>query len=951
MGLLPPRATARMTGLPARGSLPGPVLLLLACCSTASPPPAGAAPPSGLPAPAGLVVAGESSAPLSPPGLRLPATFRPTAQRVELTIVPSSGSFEGTTELDGELASASDVVWLNARALVVKTATALSGGTETSARPFTSPERVALRFPRQLGPGRATLRLAFSGVISATELSGVFHQEEGGDFYAMTQFEETDARRAFPCVDEPNAKIPWELTLRVPAGLTAVSNTPVVSQEPDGGGMKRVHFARTKPLPPYLVAFGVGPYDVAGARPAGPNGVPMRVYALRSRAAEAAYAARTSPEILEVLETYFGIPYPFEKLDVLAIPLFNGAMENAGLVTIGSRWLLARRQDESLGFQRTWAAYFAAHEFAHQWFGDLVTLAWWDDTWLNESFATWMANKAVNTWAPGWGYDVEDVTDRSAAATADTLATARSIRQPIETYDDISNAFDRISYEKGAAVLRMFESYLGKEPFRDGVRRYLAAHAYGNATASDFLAAISEATGRDVAPAFNSFLDQSGVPELTVALSCPRGKEPGLELAQRRLIPVGSTAGDDRRWQVPVCARWAREGKEQRACTLLTAPAARLALGAGPCPDWVLPNAGYTGYYRLKLEGSLLRALVERGRRSLTTAETVGLLGDVDALVNARALPRGPGAGALHALRRRTGTAGDGANHRAGHGAQRLPRGRRGIGLPGLGPPALRCTSPRAGNGGAARRGRGHAASPPQVGEIRRRARGGPAAHCRGAGADGAMVAGPGFGRSGHGRNRPGHRRHLRGCGAAHHADGAAEGESRPRDAQPAGDGAERLPCPRPGEGQPRAGSGRSRRSPGADHPPRRRPAMAGGPGARLSNGARALRPAHLPAPGAEHGLSLLRRPVLLRREAPSGGRGSLRAPRRESHGRQAGSGPDPRGHRSVHRRASGAGAEHHLLPVARGAVSDGPAAPRGASGLWSGRRREHAPPAELTGR
>jgi len=643
MGLLPPRATARMTGLPARGSLPGPVLLLLACCSTASPPPAGAAPPSGLPAPAGLVVAGESSAPLSPPGLRLPATFRPTAQRVELTIVPSSGSFEGTTELDGELASATDVVWLNARALVVKTATALSGGTETSARPFTSPERVALRFPRQLGPGRATLRLAFSGVISATELSGVFHQEEGGDFYAMTQFEETDARRAFPCVDEPNAKIPWELTLRVPAGLTAVSNTPVVSQEPDGGGMKRVHFARTKPLPPYLVAFGVGPYDVAGARPAGPNGVPMRVYALRSRAAEAAYAARTSPEILEVLETYFGIPYPFEKLDVLAIPLFNGAMENAGLVTIGSRWLLARRQDESLGFQRTWAAYFAAHEFAHQWFGDLVTLAWWDDTWLNESFATWMANKAVNTWAPGWGYDVEDVTDRSAAATADTLATARSIRQPIETYDDISNAFDRISYEKGAAVLRMFESYLGKEPFRDGVRRYLAAHAYGNATASDFLAAISEATGRDVAPAFNSFLDQSGVPELTVALSCPRGKEPGLELAQRRLIPVGSTAGDDRRWQVPVCARWAREGKEQRACTLLTAPAARLALGAGPCPDWVLPNAGYTGYYRLKLEGSLLRALVERGRRSLTTAETVGLLGDVDALVNAGRYPAAQG--------------------------------------------------------------------------------------------------------------------------------------------------------------------------------------------------------------------------------------------------------------------------------------------------------------------
>src|SRR5277367_2319240 len=275
-----------------------PLLLLLLGCAT-SPAPAQAPSAQPVPAPAGVVVAPPGAAPEPPVGLRLPATLKPLAQRVELTLVPSAASFQGTSELDVELASATDVLWLNAKELVVQRATARVGDTESVAQVSLSPERVALRFPRPLGPGRATLHFEFTGVVSKTDDSGVFHQQEGGDWYAMTQFEETDARRAFPCVDEPSAKIPWEITLRVPKELVAVSNTPIASTEALGDGMKRVRFARTKPLPSYLVAFAVGPYDSVDARPAGVNKVPMRIYTPKGRAAEAAYAARTSPEILE----------------------------------------------------------------------------------------------------------------------------------------------------------------------------------------------------------------------------------------------------------------------------------------------------------------------------------------------------------------------------------------------------------------------------------------------------------------------------------------------------------------------------------------------------------------------------------------------------------------------------------------------------------------------------
>src|SRR5215472_10226354 len=481
---------------------------------------------------------------VSPPGIRLPETFRPSAQRLSLTIVPSDEHYTGRTEIDGTLGAGIDVVWLNAELLEVTSASARSGGQEVAAElVIRDDQRVALRFPRALPAGPLTLVLAFRGEIFTRDGRGIFRRQSGGEWYAFTQFESTSARRVFHCVDEPSAKIPWPVTLPIPAGLSAFSNTQPLCQVPEANGMEAVQFAQTRPISSYLVAFGVGAFEVLDARPAGTKRIPVRVIAPRGRAPEGAWAARVSPEILESLEDYFGMPFPYEKLDVLAVPGFPGAMENVGLVTFNESQLLASPEQDSVSRRRGYAN-VAAHEFAHQWFGDLVTTAWWNDIWLNEAFATWMQTKAIERWAPSWGMRAARVEARDRAAEADTLVNARVVRQPVDTYEDVWNAFDAITYEKGASVLRMFEVWVGEEPFRRGIQRYLRSHADGNATTDDFLAAISASAGKDVAPAFGTFLDRPGVPRLRASLSCTRGGAAVLHLAQDRWLPRGS--GGDR---------------------------------------------------------------------------------------------------------------------------------------------------------------------------------------------------------------------------------------------------------------------------------------------------------------------------------------------------------------------------------------------------------------------
>jgi alanyl aminopeptidase len=585
------------------------------------------------------VPAGAAPAP-EPPKLRLPAGAEPTGYSVELKIDPARETFRGSVAIDIRLERKTSFLWLNATDLTIDkaSATVADRTVGVTAVPGGS-DFVGFSFAKPVGPGAVKLRVDYTGKLDETSTQGLFRQKDGEDWYAFSQFEPTDARRAFPCFDEPSHKVRWQLTLRIPKGTTAVSNTPVESESAAADGGRVVRFKKTEPLPSYLVALGVGPFDYLDGGTAGSKKTPIRIVTPRGKASQGRYAAQTTVPLLERLEAYFGIPYPYEKLDQLAIPqtVTFGAMENAGLITWSERILLAPPAEETVAFQRGQAS-INAHEMAHQWFGDLVTLAWWDDTWLNESFATWMSDRTIAEWKPDWGTDVERVRARSGVMYEDTLVTARKIRQEIETADDIVNAFDGISYQKGAAVLTMFESWIGAAKFQAGVHAYLEAHRFGNATESDFLQAVEAASRPGVAAAFSTFLDQAGVPLVDVALDCSGG-EPRLALSQKRLLPLGSTGAGAELWQIPVCSRGGSAGPAARACTLLTAPNGAAPAPTSGCPAWLLANDGERGYYRAFYRGDLLQKLFAVADTELTLSERVGVIRDVNAMAAAGAMP------------------------------------------------------------------------------------------------------------------------------------------------------------------------------------------------------------------------------------------------------------------------------------------------------------------------
>jgi alanyl aminopeptidase len=563
---------------------------------------------------------------------------RPTRYAARLKLIPTEDTFTGTIDVDLVLQKATAALWLNGSELVIREATMEMEGESIAASPIDGgKEFVGFAFHRPVGPGAGTLHVSYSGSVSARDSRGLFRQREGSDWYMISQFESYYARLAFPCFDEPSFKVPWQVTLEVREGDDAFSNTQVAWQRRTENGFKLVAFAETKPLPSYLVALGVGPFEVVEAGKAGRKATPLRIIVPRGRQSEAAYAAEVSPVILELLEKYLDIPYPYEKLDVLSIPLTTnfGAMENAGLVTASQTALLARRDEQSIGFRRRYAG-LAAHEFGHMWFGDLVTTAWWDDIWLNEAFASWIGSKVIESWKPEWSHGASGIAGRIAAMGADSLESARKVRQPIESEHDIVNSFDGITYQKGAALLRMFERWVGEEAFRRGIHRYLENHAWGNATAQDFLAEISAASSRDIAPAFSTFLDQAGLPLVTASLQCERGIQPRVRLSQERYSRFGSRrVSPDQLWQIPVCVRYGSGKESSRECTLLTQKAAELELAlARGCPAWLLANDGELGYYRVFYEGDLLARLLKENLR-LSVPERMGVIDDIAALAAA----------------------------------------------------------------------------------------------------------------------------------------------------------------------------------------------------------------------------------------------------------------------------------------------------------------------------
>ncbi|HSN27562.1 MAG TPA: M1 family metallopeptidase [Kofleriaceae bacterium] len=575
------------------------LVALLAACPAGTPPPAAPAPqpvavtPPSTPAPPPAPPASDV------PALRLPRIFKPMGYTAKLVIDPSKPTFAGSISIAGEVSEKTNVIWLHGRHLTI---------TNAGATTVTPRGDDLLEVRGDFEPGPLTLSFDYTGEIDEVNTTGMFKQTVDKKTYVYSQFEAIYARRVFPCLDEPDSKVPWQLTIEAPKDTIAVSNTNVEKTSDLPGGGHRYEFARTRPLPSYLIAFGVGPFEIVDAGKT-KSGTPVRIISLAGHAADAAWAAKSTPKILDLLEEWFGIPYPYAKADMLTIPMTVGfgAMENPGLVTYAQDLILVDAAHPSWASRHRWVT-VASHELAHQWFGDFVTTAWWDDIWLNEGFANWMETKISARFEPSWHDELSELDMRDRALGADSVVTARQVRQPITKVDDVLNAFDGITYNKGASVLNMFEAYVGPAVFQKAIREYLKAHAYGNATSEELVAAISAASGKDLKAAFSTFLDQPGEPEITATLDCTGA--PKLALSQHRYVPPGSPEPPATKpWIVPVCVAYDRGGKRAEQCTMLDAAEGTLALEAKTCPRWVMPNVNGRGYYRIALTAPQVSAL------------------------------------------------------------------------------------------------------------------------------------------------------------------------------------------------------------------------------------------------------------------------------------------------------------------------------------------------------
>ncbi len=576
------------------------------------------------------------------PGLRLPRDVLPVAYAPTLTIDPDKATFDGVIEIDVHVVKSVSRVWLNARNLSIATASATMPASTTvpatslAAKVIPGNDNViGLQFDAPLPIGAARLTLRYSGVVDEVNPKGVFRQQDREQWSVFTQFEPLDARRAFPCFDEPDMKATWQLTLRIPEGLRAFNNMPVESMPTPQGGWRNVTFQRTPLLPSYLIAFAVGDFDVVDAGTAGMNATPISIITAKGRGAEAAFAAANTGAILAATEKYFGMAYPFPKLDLIGFPKANNfsAMENPGLVTYTARSLLAKPDEMSPRFQQQFIG-ITAHEIAHMWFGDYVTMAWWDDLWLNESFASWMATYISQELRPEWGSSGWRIYQRGVAMESDRLPSARRIRQPVAQLGDVQASFDGIAYAKGQSILTMFEAWLGPEKFREGVRRYINKHAWGNATSEDFFTALAAADDA-VVPALRGFVERAGVPVLDVALDC--SNEPSLVVSQRRFVPTGAPAGAAERWVFPACFEFgdARQGRE--VCTLVKDARQVVPLPTTTCPAWAIANRSGIGYFLTRLSPALYGAL-PKAKDVLAARDYGPLLGDLSLLLDSGAV-------------------------------------------------------------------------------------------------------------------------------------------------------------------------------------------------------------------------------------------------------------------------------------------------------------------------
>ena len=571
---------------------------------------------------------------------RLPRTIFPNHYEIRLEPDLRAFTFTGEETVAIAVIQATDEIVLNAAELQIREASLENGqGLVIKAETTVdeASERLTLTFPEPLAPGEWALMLRFSGVLN-DKLHGFYRSRytdaEGHERYlAATQFEATDARRAFPCWDEPSFKATFKVTLIIDDGLTAISNTAPISERVIAGThRKEVAFAPTIKMSTYLVAFIVGDLEATDA--ALVNGTPLRIWCVPGKRRLTRFAQGAAESALSFFQDYYGLPYPGDKLDLIALPDFgSGAMENLGAITFRETALLVD-EGTATHTELERVADVVAHEIAHMWFGDLVTMSWWNGLWLNEAFATFMEMLAVDAWKPAWERWNNFGLSRAAALAVDGLGSSRPIEFLVSAPKDADAMFDVLTYEKGASVLRMLEQYLGPETFRAGVRRYLTTHQYGNAETTDLWRALGEAAEEPIPAVMEGWIFRAGYPVVSVGV---RDGGRRLVLSQRRFTYLPQGDGESMLWQVPITVKMEAGGEISIRRLLLME--AEMVVEVPSALNWVVVNEGGHGFYRVQYAADLLRRLASRLYDSLAPIERFNLVSDTWAAVVAGLLP------------------------------------------------------------------------------------------------------------------------------------------------------------------------------------------------------------------------------------------------------------------------------------------------------------------------
>jgi aminopeptidase N len=557
---------------------------------------------------------------------RLPQSVIPDHYAITITPDLPTEKFSGNETIDVMLKEPADTITLHSADLVMHDVV-LATGSKMMNPIITydvTNEMASLKFGQTIPPGRASLRIAFDGALNK-QLRGLYLSKTPKRKYAVTQFEPTDARRAFPSFDEPAMKATFDITLVVDDGDTAISNGAIASDTPSGPGKHAIRFRTTQKMSTYLVAMLVGDFQCVSG---GVDDIPIRVCSVPGMQDLGKFAVSAAEASISFYDKYYGIKYPFGKLDLIAIPDFEaGAMENAGAITFRDTALLLDDAHASIESKRGVASVIA-HEIAHQWFGDLVTMKWWDDIWLNEGFATFMSAKPLKAWHPEWRNDLDEVGGTNGSLAGDSTRSTRPIRQKAETRNEINALFDGIAYGKTAAVLRMEENWVGEETFRDGIRAYLKKFSYGNAAAEDWWGTMTTATKQPFDAVMKTFVDQTGAPLLHASESCAADGTRTVTIAQERMLPM-SVPPVAEAWTIPICAHEVGAAAAS-PCRMITKAAELFTAAACGRPLFLSRNG--SGYFVTEYSPDML-AKLRAHLAEMPPAELISFHGNESLLV------------------------------------------------------------------------------------------------------------------------------------------------------------------------------------------------------------------------------------------------------------------------------------------------------------------------------